>query len=119
MPIKFVSFPGFEQWPTLAPGSARWVENSKGETAGLNFSCPGGCGDVATCSVRPIGEPKAAGSGPSWEWNGDEEKPTLTPSILSAIDRGGCGWHGYLTDGIFKVLSGPGDQCRGRRVAGS
>lgn len=32
---------------------------------------------------------------PSWHWNGDEDRPTLRPSV-------NCGdewWHGYITDG--------------------
>jgi len=30
----------------------------------------------------------------SWEWNGDKESPTITPSI-NVIGE----WHGFLTDG--------------------
>jgi len=32
-----------------------------------------------------------------WGWDGNEDKPTLTPSIL---DPGH--WHGYLTAGFFR-----------------
>lgn len=39
-----------------------------------------------------------------WVWNGNREKPTLNPSILTSMH---CGperehielWHGYMTDG--------------------
>ena len=35
-----------------------------------------------------------------WQWNGNKEFPTLTPSILIYGDPGwSIGWHGYLTDG--------------------
>jgi hypothetical protein len=36
---------------------------------------------------------------PRWHWDGNEDLPTLTPSIL---DKGGCGWHGFLTAGVFR-----------------
>lgn len=35
-------------------------------------------------------------SGAQWSWNGDEDKPTLTPS-LHAIGV----WHGKVTDGMM------------------
>jgi hypothetical protein len=57
----------------------------------LMFQCPCGCGTMAGISLKP----KEANG---WDWNGDTDKPTTTPSIL--INRGH--WHGYLTDGVFK-----------------
>ena len=36
----------------------------------------------------------------AWEWNGNRESPTLTPSILVHVSRDQPDkWHGYLTDG--------------------
>ena len=32
-----------------------------------------------------------------WVWNGNEDKPTLSPSIESQY------WHGYLEDGFFRA----------------
>jgi hypothetical protein len=32
-----------------------------------------------------------------WAWDGSEDAPTLTPSILCC--PGQCNWHGYLTAG--------------------
>lgn len=52
----------------------------------VSFKCPG-------CSLHhclPV-----EGAGTTWQFNGDVEKPTLSPSILA---RGGCcyepDWHG-------------------------
>ena len=59
----------------------------EGEVGGIAFDCPG-CG--SDCWV-PINTPKG------WKWDGNEESPTLTPSILNRC----CGWHGYLTAGVF------------------
>jgi hypothetical protein len=41
-----------------------------------------------------------------WNWDGNVDAPTLTPSILhtkrvDGVYPDGCGWHGYLTAGEF------------------
>lgn len=48
----------------------------------------------------------------AWLWDGNEDCPTLTPSILRRVDtqenteyeiKGHkCDWHGYLTQGVFR-----------------
>lgn len=58
----------------------------------MTFVCPCGCGDICAISIKPVVET-------GWDWNGDLEKPTVTPSIK--INSGH--WHGYLTAGVFKV----------------
>jgi transposase len=32
----------------------------------------------------------------------DRATRSLHPSIVHNLDLGGCGWHGWLTDGLFK-----------------
>lgn len=50
-------------------------------------------------SILPVQPVKASGK-PYWNWNGNREAPTLTPSILVHPNPGWSeGWHGYLTDG--------------------
>lgn len=43
-----------------------------------------------------------------WCWDGNIERPTLTPSIRISIGHGKKGseevWHGFLTNGIFKSV---------------
>lgn len=39
---------------------------------------------------------------PSWNWNGNLEAPTLSPSILS---NGYCRCHSFLKDGMFQFLN--------------
>ncbi len=73
------------------PGDFYWTGMSDGKIGRMMFTCPCGCGDICGVTLKPAVE---AG----WEWNGDLDKPTLTPSI--AINRGH--WHGYLTAGVFK-----------------
>lgn len=73
--------------------------------AGIAFVCPGGCGSTGFCYVE--NPERIVDKVPRWTWNGDREKPTLNPSIL-ATKPPGCGWHGYLTDGVFTPTS---DSC--------
>lgn len=81
--------------PDLAPGSASWSTGLDGHIASLMFVCPCGCGTVGAVTVRE-------GYGDKhWSWNGDEVRPTLTPSILKTSP---CAWHGFLTDGVFRSV---------------
>jgi hypothetical protein len=43
--------------------------------------------------IRPLIDPTANG-GQSWEWDKNEDKPTLTPSVNAV----GC-WHGWVRAG--------------------
>ncbi len=65
---------------------------------GYLFACPG-------CAMHlslPVSGPQA------WTVTaGDVEHPetlTLSPSILHPVNGNGCGWHGYLTGGVFRSL---------------
>lgn len=61
--------------------------------AGMIFVCPCGCGELGSLSFL-----NAKDDHPRWSWNGDEDKPTLKPSIMKTT---GCKWHGWLTEGVF------------------
>ena len=37
-----------------------------------------------------------------WEWDGNEEKPTLSPSIACGMPKG-CDWHGYMKAGRLEA----------------
>lgn len=47
------------------------------------------------CSV-PIGQQRD-GKGNTWTWDGNIERPTLSPSI----DCGDCKWHGHIQNGEY------------------
>lgn len=32
----------------------------------------------------------------------NKETKSVTPSIIHAVELGGCGWHGFVMDGWFK-----------------
>jgi len=37
---------------------------------------------------------------PVWQWDGNKESPTITPSILvEIVPNWNPGWHGFLTNG--------------------
>lgn len=84
----------------LAPGTVMWsvhegqhIDGRKGETRHLWMVCPCGCGSISAIPVPtpvfPFG----------WTWDGNEEQPTLSPSIQKLTP---CRWHGYLKKGVFE-----------------
>jgi hypothetical protein len=86
----------------------------------LMFVCPGcvagGPDGYDGIHLLPVNAPANLGK-PSWDWDGNEEAPTLSPSILtngtrgepSRLDEEGkpvfprC--HSYLRAGVFEFLS--------------
>ena len=77
----------------LAPGTAEWRKGTDGQIACLSFTCPCGCGSVGTLPIKP------GYSNPQWAWDGNQERPTLSPSVLKLTP---CGWHGYLRAGVWE-----------------
>lgn len=83
--------------PDVAPGSIE-VRGAGADAGGYAFACPG-CGSLSWLAIGP--------ENPSPRWvvtAGDVANPatvTLSPSIFHTVERGGCGWHGYLTAGSF------------------
>lgn len=77
---------------------------------GLLFDCPKGClSDIEDRGVErhyvslanPLdgGAPFEANRS-LWTRTGEDfETLTLTPRIHSVVEKGGCGWHGWITNG--------------------
>lgn len=61
---------------------------------GLFYVCPCGCGDLGFLGFRGRSDPAR----PSWEWDGNGDKPTLAPSIRRTA---GCKFHGHLRAGVW------------------
>lgn len=55
------------------------------------IGCPRQPGRVCTAWVKPAADA-------AWTNTGTDEKPTLIPSYHCV---GGCGWHGYVTNGVL------------------
>lgn len=61
-----------------------------GRIAGIIYVCPCGCGKTGALGFRP--QPS-----PSWEWDGNQESPTLSPSVHHVGH-----WHGWLRNGVWE-----------------
>jgi len=75
------------------------------EGVGLEFDCPCGCASRAYVTFHnpldggPVNDP----SRPAWTREGHTfETLTLRPSILRTPPYG-CGWHGFITNGVVTV----------------
>lgn len=89
--IRYENGVGFAR-KGLVRGDGAWRNRDDGKAHQLWFVCPCGCHTIQAVSVF------AGDRG--WQWNGDLDKPTLTPSI-QLID--GCDWHGFLKDGWWTL----------------
>ncbi len=78
----------------LPPGSIELVaRGTDGAYSCLRLTCPCGCGSVGTLPFWKDGGNSV------WNWDGNHERPTLTPSIQFLTP---CKWHGYLKAGEFE-----------------
>lgn len=68
------------------------------QVGGMAFMCPCGCG--FECWIALENDQLEARPGAMWKWNGNEDKPTLTPSVFNTGLK--CKWHGWLSDGEWK-----------------
>ena len=81
----------------VQPGDIE-VRGAGHDAGGYAFACPG-CGSRSWLAIGP--------DNPSPRWvvtAGDVARPdtvTLSPSIFHTRERGGCGWHGWLRDGVL------------------
>jgi hypothetical protein len=69
------------------------------------FHCPG-------CGRRHVFEVRTDGLSPSWQFNGDMDRPTFTPSLLYPHDV--C--HLFLTDGVIHYHGDCTHRLAGRSV---
>jgi len=92
--------------PGIFDKSGAEVEARHG--VGVTFDCPcGKCGCRASVFFEnPLdGRPYPDHKGPHWSRAGTNFADlTVRPSILQRKDYGGCGWHGYLTNGRFSEV---------------
>lgn len=77
------------------PGDFSFAMHSEGASGLLVFRCLR-CAETHAVSIR-----RGQKIADSWEWNGDMEKPTLSPSININRLPTSCGWHGWLRDGVW------------------
>ena len=76
-------------------GVFMWSDREGQRRGGLIVTLPAGPGAViAHLPVRMTGE--AAAAPVSWEWDGNEDAPTLSPSVWHDKPSG---WHGWIRGG--------------------
>lgn len=76
----------------------------------LKFWCPG-CVEAHVVRIAPTPSP--------WEWNGDTQRPTLSPSVLVNPGRANpashvC--HSFVRDGYIEFLSDCSHELAGQTV---
>lgn len=68
------------------------------------------------CAEHHIWQIEAT-KGPNWEWDGDTEKPTVSPSILTRGSRPDKRCHVFIKAGQIKYLNDCGHKLAGQTVA--
>lgn len=75
-------------------GAYQFIDSPDGGKAGLALRCPG----CRQASFLPFTD-----NFHEQEWDLLNEDPIeVTPSIHHATKDGGCGWHGWLRNGVFE-----------------
>ena len=77
------------------PGAFEFYKHGERYPAGMLFSCPCGCKLIASLAFRPASKEDRA----SWEWDGDIDAPTLSPSVHNVGH-----WHGWLKNGVWESV---------------
>lgn len=100
-----------DEWPSDVPVGTFDIEPSKiaeypGATAHIIFVCPNNRRCAVLLGPQQVGRP-AEGKLCIWAWDGNVERPTITPSINCLAEKdgkpaGGCGWHGFITNGVIR-----------------
>jgi hypothetical protein len=90
------------------------------EYTSLMFVCPGcktaGRPGYDALHMLPVNSPHI--EKPSWEWDGNLESPTLSPSILTrggALGKDGV-CHSFLKNGVFEFLTDSTHSLSGQQV---
>lgn len=79
----------------------------------LAFSCPG-CSELMVSEGVHILAVNTSDVSPSWSFNNDLEKPTLSPSIRTRYNEHVC--HSFLKDGVFQFLNDCTHSLAGQNV---
>ena len=93
-PVVAVHYPDSHGVDPMPAGGFRVSPADDDGEQGFWYSCPCGCGRKGLLTVGKGFKPE---DGPSWNWNGSLDKPTLTPSVHHVGH-----WHGWLTDGVWR-----------------
>ena len=81
----------------------QYVQVEAGEATHIKLVFPGPISE----RIIPVVSSGGRGGTPNWSWNGNTERPTLRPSVLTRVDFGAkdsiiC--HSWVTDGLVHFL---------------
>lgn len=92
--MRRITAPGsHDEWAALDLQRGDFFFYHDPKTGQRRFFCMLPAGHQCVIPIRPLLDPTENG-GHSWEWDGNEDAPTLTPSINSVGT-----WHGFVTAG--------------------
>lgn len=80
----------------------------------LMFICPG-CAEWGGSGVHMLPVAGDTAGRPIWEWDGNLDAPTLSPSILTRVGEGRV-CHSFLRAGVFEFLGDSTHSLAGRQV---
>jgi Family of unknown function (DUF6527) len=81
----------------------------------LMFACPG-CAEIGGSGLHMLPVSGDANGKPMWEWNGNLDAPTLSPSILTSKDEPTRRCHSFLKAGVMEFLSDCAHSLAGQHV---
>ncbi|HSW89826.1 MAG TPA: DUF6527 family protein [Patescibacteria group bacterium] len=80
----------------------------------LAFVCPGCALNGGTgLHMLPVNTDQKS---PAWDWDGNTEAPTISPSILTGKDDDAHRCHSFLTAGVFNFLDDCVHDLKGQSV---
>ena len=71
-------------------------DDGNGNPKWMSFPCQRYPLQACQIALRPL-QKNAVGA--SWQWDGNREAPTITPSVNCEKV---CGWHGWIRNGQFE-----------------
>ena len=70
--------------------------DANGQPKWMHFPCQRKPDNLCQVALRPS---QVNAVGASWQWDGNREAPTITPSVNCEKI---CGWHGFIEAGKFR-----------------
>lgn len=88
------------------------ITDDTGQHEEWAFWCPGCKTNHSYVTRRPVAYP----NGPVWQWNGDKDKPTFSPSLLVWGSRPAQRCHLFVRDGKIQFLDDCAHALKGQTI---
>jgi hypothetical protein len=85
------------------------VSKCKVDNGYVIFTCPG-CGFLHACNIDK------SRKGPCWDFNGDLDNPTLSPSVLVTTPRTDRRCHLFMREGKIQYLNDCSHELKGQTI---